>query len=124
MKSLFEALNEMSMPEIKSLEQRLDDLFGRIDIDVQFSKHFKDRLQGREKDLEPQEVYDAFTKFLRAYGGRVYKSRHLEGVLHDLNNDVNIPFSIDLKRGGGKKLTTITVMRKRDFKTYDEEFRV
>ena len=125
MRYLFEDLVEMSMPEIRDLDGRLDALFSKLGIDVVFSTHFSERLQGRERDIEPQEVYDAFVKFLRKYGAEVYSSKTMSGVLKDVSDDINIPFSIEMK-GGGKKLHTITVMRKRDFKSYggDKEFRV
>lgn len=122
---MFEELWEMSMSQVQTLDSRLDALFSRLGIDVVFSKHFVERLEGREQDIEPDEVYQAFVKFLRKYGDKVYASRELNGVLKDISDDINIPFSIKLKERG-RKLYTITVMRKKDFKTYsaDEVFTV
>jgi hypothetical protein len=123
MKYLFEELQEMSMSQVQSLDSRLDALFNRLEIDVMFSKHFIERLAGREDAIEPEEVYGAFVKFLRTYGDKVYMSKELNGVLKDVSDDINIPFSIKMERGK-KTLHTITVMRKKDFKSYagNEEF--
>ena len=89
MKYLFEELQEMSMSQVQSLDQRLDALFSRLGIDVVFSKHFIERLAGREDAIEPEEIYEAFAKFLRKYGADVYMSKELSGVLKDLSDDIN-----------------------------------
>ena len=99
-------LQEMSMSQVQSLDSRLDALFSRLGIDVVFSNHFVERLAGREDSIEPDEVYEAFVKFLRKYGDKVYMSKELSGVLKDLSDDINIPFSIKMTNRG-KKLHTI-----------------
>ena len=55
-------LTELSNPEIKSLENYLDRIFAEIDVDVNFTRHFKDRLQGRESEVKQQTIKDSFKR--------------------------------------------------------------
>jgi hypothetical protein len=113
-------LYEMSMQDLKDAEHVIEYLFKDLGIDVIWTTHFKDRIQGREDDVTKFELAGAFQKMKQRYGDRLRAARdnHKEfvGVLKDLATELNIPFAIDFDRRNPLKnkyvLRGITIMRK------------
>lgn len=118
-------LHEMSMQDLQDAERVIEYLFKHLNLDVVWTTHFKDRIQGRESDVTKFELAGAFQKMKEKYGERLLAARenHREfvGVLKDLATELNIPFAIDFDRKNSLnnkyKLRGITIMRK-DPKTF------
>lgn len=104
-------LFELQSPaEVIELEKQLDLLMRPVGLDVEFSRHFIERLLGREQKVTVDEVVASFAKLKKKYKKRLLaakKSPDYEAVLKDLSADLNIAFAIK-----GNELTNITIKRK------------
>lgn len=104
-------LNELqTSAEVQELERQLDRLFMPLGLDVKFTRHFMERLLGRERTVTIEEVVGAFDKLKRKYKQRLLKAKRMgvwEAVLKDFSYELNIVFSIK-----GPELVSITVKRK------------
>lgn len=99
-----------SSEEIQSLETQLDNLMRPVGLDVEFSRHFIERILGRERKVTADEVIQAFAKLKSKYKKRLISAKkkpQYEAILKDFSSDLNIVFGI---RGG--ELTNITIKRK------------
>lgn len=123
---LFETV--VSDSDLKMLEAYLDKLFNIIGIDVEFSRHFMDRVNDSRngKPITMKELVDLFKKEYLKYGKTFNKvSGDAEAVMRDMNTDINVPFVLELdQRNKTVDLIAKTVMRKRDFKTPNPVYKV
>lgn len=108
-------LYELQSPaEIQTLEQQLDRLMASVGLDVEFSRHFVERLLGRESPVTVQEIVDSFAKLKQKYKQRLKSAKKkpgYEAILKDFDSDLNIVFGI--KPGKPMpQLTNITIMKK------------
>ena len=107
--------------QIDALERVLDKVFGQVGIDVEFTRHFLDRVNDERniKQITIHELGLLFKKEFQAYAKPIAQlGPDAEAVLNDMQTDVNMPFVL---KWDGKELDLIakTVMRKKDFKTPD-----
>jgi hypothetical protein len=79
-----EVLKENTI-NFNSLERELDSIFNKYDIDISFTRHFKDRVL--ERGLTEEDIVELARKIVDSYGERVA----------DLPKDENVVFS-DLAR--------------------------
>ena len=117
-------LTELTDPEIKSLENYLDRIFAVLKIDVDFTRHFKDRLRGREAGVEQEEIRASFNKLLKKYKDDILKKKKVGVLLKDMSNDINVPFVINQLRDGTFEMDTLTIMKKRGFKATSDTKRI
>lgn len=108
-------LYELKSPvEITTLEHQLDSLMRPVGLDVEFSRHFIERLLGRERQVTILEILDAFTKLKRKYKKKLLNAKRNPGytaTLKDFDNDLNIAFGIKVE-GETPQLVNITIKRK------------
>ena len=117
-------LNAQSQKEIKKsdldqVEKYADRLFASLGIDVEFTRHFLDRVNDSRnvKQITPAELTRLFKQSYKKYGKKIAKlGPDAEAVINDMKTDINMPFVLNLK-GGELELVAKTVMRKKDFKT-------
>lgn len=113
-------LFEMSYQDLRDAEYVIEYLFKDLGLDVVWTTHFIDRIEGREADVSKEELIGTFKKMKEKYGPRLLaaKDRHNEfvGILKDLATDLNIPFAIDFNKrnpaNNKYRLRGITIMRK------------
>ena len=111
-----EYLTELDNAGINKLESYLDRIFAELKVDVEFTKHFKDRLKGREADVSQMTIKNSFNKLLKKYKNVIVKKTKVKALLQDLSNNINIPFVIDELPDGTFEMDTLTIMRKKGFK--------
>ncbi len=109
-------LFELKSPsEVVQLEQQLDQMFSTLGLDVEFSRHFIERILGREKNVTVQAVVNTFSKLKGKYKARLLKAKKLGGqyqaVLRDFDTDLNIVFGIKSTKAG-HELINITIKQK------------
>ncbi len=117
-------LNAQSEKEIKKsdldqIEKYADRLFASLDIDVEFTRHFLDRVNDTRniKQITPSELTRLFKQTYKKYGKAISKlGPDAEAVISDMKTDINMPFVLNLK-GGELELVAKTVMRKKNFQT-------
>ena len=117
-------LNAQSEKEIKKsdldqVEKYADRLFASLGIDVEFTRHFLDRVNDRRnvKQITPAELTRLFKQSYKKYGKKIVNlGPDAEAVINDMKTDINMPFVLNLK-GGELELVAKTVMRKKNFRT-------
>ena len=112
-------LEDITKRDLDQIEKYADKLFGAVGIDVEFTRHFMDRVNdARNKTpITTSELVRLFKQSFKKYGKKIAKlGPDAEAVIKDMKTDINMPFVLDLK-GGELELIAKTVMRKKDFKT-------
>jgi hypothetical protein len=117
---------EVSRQDLKTLEKTLDALFKSLNIDIEFTKHFLDRVNdNRNKpNIKFAELQAMFRKTYARYADKLKSLPDgAQRVLHDLQTDINVPFVIDINKRG-MDLISKTVMRKKNFKSSNQKLKV
>jgi hypothetical protein len=112
-------VEKLSRRDLDDVERNIDKVFADLGIDVEFTRHFIDRVNDERngKDITKDELEDLFIKAKEKYGRKIHsmKPSH-EAVLTDLGTWVNLPFVLN-KVGNELELVAKTVMRKKNFLT-------
>ena len=118
----------ISKKDLRTLEIVLDRLFKTIGLEISFTKHFFDRVNDprNKKQITIPELQQLYTKTYAKFGKQLSgMNSGVQGVIDDLQDDINIPFI--LKWDEQTKVIDLvakTVMRKRNFKSFDRIFKV
>jgi hypothetical protein len=119
---------EVSQAQLDALEKVLDRVFGQIGIDVEFTRHFLDRVNDERnyRQITISELALLFKKEFQRWGKPIAQlGPDAEAVMKDLSSDINIPFALDWNKDTGMlELVAKTVMRKKNFRTSNKEFAV
>ena len=110
---------EVTKSDLDQIEKYADRLFGAVGIDVEFTRHFLDRVNDvrNKMQITSAEITRLFKQSYRKFGKVIRKlGPDAQAVLTDMKTDINMPFVLNLK-GGELELVAKTVMRKKDFKT-------
>ena len=109
---------DVSQKQINDLEKFADRILGKFKIDVEFTKHFVDRMNDKRNspDIKVAELQKLFKKIQKNKAKDVKDNEGIEAVLKDLSSDLNLPVVIKTK-GDEIELVNKTIMRKKDFKT-------
>ena len=112
--------------DLAQIEKYADKLFAKVGIDVEFTRHFLDRVndERNKKQITPAELTRIFKQVFKKYGKPIAKlGPDAEAVMKDMQTDINMPFVLKL---AGKELELVakTIMRKKDFKTSNKTFAV
>jgi hypothetical protein len=112
--------------DLNQVETFVDKLWYSLGIDVQFTRHFIERLNDKRngKPISAAELIRLFKREYNTYGPAIRKlDDRDEAILKDLTTRLNLPFVIK-DTENGKTLIAKTIMRKTDFKSPDHEFTV
>jgi hypothetical protein len=110
---------EISKSQLNAIEAYADKLFAKLGIDIEFTKHFLDRVndERNKKPISVPELMGMFKRLHRKHGKPLSKvDDDFDAVVKDFNNNINIPFAINVTPND-IDLVAKTVMRKKDFKT-------
>ena len=125
---IYEVDRKLSQTELDQLEIFADRLFAKVGIDVEFTRHFLDRVNDERnvKQITASELTRLFKQEHKRWGKQIAQlGPDSEAVLKDLATDVNIPFALRWdKENNELDLIAKTVMRKKNFKTSNKEFEV
>jgi hypothetical protein len=128
-------LLEMSQQDIINIENEIKKSFITIDIIINFSKHFGDRISDgavdekgyKRDDVTPDELYAVFRKLKKHYKdifqeagnhNDEIKRGEFNGVIIDTFKKINIPFALDFDKSKGKYIITCkTVLKRANFLT-------
>ena len=114
--------------DIQQLEKFADRLFGKVGIDVEFTKHFMDRVNDvrNQKPITMSELTRLFKQEYKRWGKPIAQmGPDAQAVMKDLQTDINLPFVLKWDEENNElDLIAKTVMRKADFKTPNKEFPV
>lgn len=119
---------EVTKQELNQLEKILDALFKSANLDIEFTKHFLDRVNDKrnKKQIDIPELQRLFTKTHTKYSKELASmGDNAEAVLNDIQTDINLPFVLQWNpKSKMIELISKTVMRKKDFKTPDKKLKV
>lgn len=115
--------NFITKQQLQVIERHLDKLFKDLDIDVEFSSHFLDRLNDvrNGEPITVGELIDIYTNVHKDYGKELVinkSEKQIEKVIKSINTHINIPFILRWNRS--KKMIEMlskTIMRKSNFTT-------
>ena len=125
-------INEVDRPmmqaDIDQLEVFADRLFAKVGIDVEFTRHFLDRVNDERniKQITASELTRLFKQEFKKWGKPIAQmGPNTEAVMKDMATDINLPFALRWDETNQElDLIAKTVMRKADFKTSNQEFAV
>jgi len=76
-------------------------------------------------DIADKELVRIFNKTYQKFGKAIARlGPDAEAVMKDMKTDINMPFVLNLTKGGMLELIAKTVMRKKNFKTSNKTFPV
>ncbi len=110
---------EITKPQLDSIEKYADGLFNKLGIDIEFTRHFLDRVNDKrnKKPITIAELIGMFKRLYKKHGKPLSKiDDDFNAVVKDFNNNINIPFAINVT-DDDIEMYAKTVMRKKDFKT-------
>ena len=114
--------------DVEQLEKFADRLFGKVGIDVEFTRHFMDRVNDvrNQKPITMSELTRLFKQEYKRWGKPIAQmGPDAQAVMKDLQTDINLPFVLKWDEENNElDLIAKTVMRKADFKTPNKEFPV
>lgn len=113
-------LNEfISRKELGDVENYADNIFSDVGIDVEFTKHFLDRVNDPRNGVEitPEELISLYKKAHDKYGNNLsHLKTGSERVVNDVQTDINVPVVLN-KKGKEAEMVNMTIMRKKNFLT-------
>jgi len=110
---------ELTKKDLDAVEKYADRLYASSGIDVEFTRHFLDRVNDARnmKQITVAELIRMFKQSYKKYGKKIAQlGPDAEAVLNDMQTDINMPFVL---KWDGKELDLVakTVMRKPNFAT-------
>ena len=109
----------ISQSQLNKLEKELDQLFATVGIDIEFTRHFFERVNDARngKDITVDELREIFKEVYAEYKSRLKRyGDGFEGVFKNPPTAINIPFVLGWdKENKELDLVTKTVMRKKNF---------
>ena len=106
----------ITQSDIRELEKFADGLLKDYGIDVEFTRHFGDRMSDERNSpcINVKELKDFFRKVYANKGIKIKGNRGIEAILKDMQKSLNMPVVIDYKNGE-VEFTFKTIMRKKNF---------
>lgn len=119
---------KLTNSDFASIEKFADKLFAKINTDVVFTKHFKERVNDarNKKQISSCELMVIFTEVFQKFAGKIKMvDDDIERLIKSLSTSINIPVAIQWDRGKKElKMIAKTAMRKKDFKSRDQKYTV
>lgn len=119
---------QVTQADIDQLEIFADRLFAKVGIDVEFTRHFLDRVNDERnvRQITVSELTRLFKQEFKKWGKKIAQlGPDAEAVMKDLQTDINMPFALRWdSKNQELDLIAKTVMRKQNFRTPNQEFAV
>ena len=118
--------SRVSWNTLKSLESVLDSMFATAKLDIAFTKHFWERINGSRGDttISVAEIQTAFNKTYQKYAKDIQNHPvNWKAIINDVSRNLNMPFTLDWNNNK-KSMIMQTAMKKADFKSPDPKLKV
>jgi len=107
-----ELLESMTFRQLRLLEKRMDELFGKSNIDVDFTQHFKERVIKR--NINEPELKSMLLKLYSMHRGEISRDE-FKALVFDVSTFLNVPIDVEWKeRKGQYELYLITAFNTKD----------
>ena len=122
-------LNEyISAGQLNQVEKHLDKIWAKVGIDVEFTRHFHDRVNDarNKKPISSAEVIKIFRQVYKKYGKQISSLPDGVNVLFkDMQTDINVPVVLRYDKPNQEiDMISKTVMRKKNFKSSTKKYAV
>ena len=109
---------DVSRKDINDLEKFADRILKKYGVDIEFTKHFVDRMNDprNSPEIKVSELQRFFKKIQKNKARNIINNPDIQAVLKDMSTNLNLPVVIKTK-GDEIEVTNKTIMRKPDFKT-------
>jgi hypothetical protein len=128
MRKFTELREEISQRDLDGIEKFADRLFAKVGIDVEFTRHFLDRVndERNKKQITTAELTRLFKQTYNKHGKKIPQlGPDAEAVITDMKTDINMPFVLNWdKQSQEFELVAKTVMRKKGFATSNQKLSV
>jgi hypothetical protein len=118
----------VSRQDLQTLETYLDRLFSKLNIDINFTRHFLDRVNDprNKRDITVDELTALFKNTYRKWGKKIAQmGPDAQAVIKAMSSDINVPFVLNWDRDAEEiDLVAKTAMRKKNFTTPNQVFQV
>ncbi|NJO61525.1 MAG: hypothetical protein HC836_25740 [Richelia sp. RM2_1_2] len=115
--------HQITQQDLDTLETELDKLYSVLGLDVEFTRHFLDRVNDarNKRQISIEELYKLFKEELKVYGKKIAQAGpDFEAVMNDMSTALNVPFILKWnKQKEELDLIAKTVMRKDPFMSSD-----
>lgn len=120
-------IRKVEWNELKRLESMLDNLFAAAKLDIKFTRHFLERVNGSRGyggTVTMTEIQDAFNKTFKKYADVIrQKPIDWKAVINDVSKNLNMPFALDWD-ASKKSMVILTAMKKPNFASPDPKLKV
>lgn len=110
--------NFVTWNDLKRFESVLDSMFRAANLDIAFTKHFWERINGSRGyggTVSIPEMQDAFQKTYHKYAKRIEDHPvDWKAIILDVSKNLNMPFKLEW-RGKTKSMVMLTAMKKQNF---------
>ena len=109
---------DVDQKQLNDLEKFGDRLLKKFNIDIEFTRHFADRMNDTRNSpaIKVTELQRLFKKIAKNKGKGIKQHGDAEAVLKDMQSDLNLPVVVNYK-DGEFEMVNKTIMRKKNFKT-------
>ena len=122
------AEKKITKSDLDQVEKYADKLFAAVGIDVEFTRHFMDRVNDARnmKQITSSELVRLFKQSYKKYGKKIAKlGPDAEAVINDISRKLNIPFVLVYDSQNHEiDFVSKTIMRKDDFKTQTKKYKI
>ena len=111
---------EVSQKQLNDLEKFADRILKKFDVDIEFTRHFADRMNDKRNDppITVAELQRVFKKIAKRKAKNIRQNPDSEAVIKDLQTDLNLPVVINYDRKNDEfEVVNKTIMRKKNFRT-------
>ena len=119
---------EVTQSQLNDIEKYADRLFKAVNVDVNFTRHFVDRVNDKrnQKPISTSELTRLFKQTYKKHGKKIPKmGDDAQAVIHDMQTDINMPFVLAYDdRNKELDLVAKTIMRKQNFKTPNQKLTI
>ena len=119
---------EVTQSQLNDIEKYADRLFKAVNVDVNFPRHFVDRVNDKrnKKPISTSELTRLFKQTYKKHGKKIPKmGDDAQAVIHDMQTDINMPFVLTYDdRNKELDLVAKTIMRKQNFKTPNQKLTI
>jgi hypothetical protein len=113
--------------DLKRLESVLDSMFSAAKLDISFTRHFWERINGSRGyggTVTIPELQDAFRKTYAKYAQKIKDHpADWKAIILDVSKNLNMPFTLDWD-GKKKSMIMVTAMKKPNFMSPDPKLPV
>ena len=128
MRSFKSLREEITKRDLDGIEKFADRLFAKVGIDVEFTRHFLDRVndERNKKQITTAELTRLFKQTYNKHGKKIPQlGPDAEAVLKDMQTDINMPFVLKWDKNSQEfELVAKTIMRKKGFATSNQTLSV